>query len=133
MRIGFVTEQSKREMLMNFVIAYKLLLEKHELFAPEATARTIKQAAGLKVTSYLPGDMGGVSQLMTQIERNELDALIYFYSPGTNMQFDIIAHTEQFSEILRKCDEYCIPCATNLGSAEVLILGIANGDLDWRL
>ncbi|MBR6897113.1 MAG: methylglyoxal synthase [Lachnospiraceae bacterium] len=132
MRIGFMTEQSRREMLASFVIAYKMVLQGHELYAPEATARCIREAAGLKVNCFLPGNMGGINQLISQIERNELDAMIYFYSPGKEMQFDFVANTSQFGVLLRTCDEYCIPLATNLGSAEVLIMGIANGDLDWK-
>ena len=34
---------------------------------------------------------------------------------------------------LRLCDTYNVPCATNLASAEMLILGLQRGDLDWRM
>ena len=32
-----------------------------------------------------------------------------------------------------RCDQYNIPVATNIATAELLILGLARGDLDWRL
>ena len=34
--------------------------------------------------------------------------------------------------ITRLCDQYNIPFATNLATAEMLILGLQRGDLDWR-
>ncbi len=30
------------------------------------------------------------------------------------------------------CDAHNVPCATNLASAELMVLGLARGDLDWR-
>ena len=41
MRIGLIAEQSKRELMQNFCLAYKLLLEKHKLYAPKGTARAV--------------------------------------------------------------------------------------------
>lgn len=133
MQIGLIAEVSKRELMQNFCVAYKLLLAKHTLYAPELTARKIEEASGLKVTHYLPGDMGGIIQMSSQIERDEMDAVIFFYSPGVPIEADQHTQTDTFDEIIRLCDEYCIPVATNLASAELLILGIDHGDLDWRM
>lgn len=133
MRIGLIAESSRRELMQNFCIAYKLLLAKHALYATELTARKIEEAAGLKVTHYLAGEMGGIIQMSGQIERDELDALIFFYNPGVPIEADQHTQTDSLHEIVRLCDEYCIPVATNLASAELLILGIDHGDLDWRI
>ena len=35
-------------------------------------------------------------------------------------------------QTLHLCDTYNVPVATNLASAEMLILGLQRGDLDWR-
>ena len=35
--------------------------------------------------------------------------------------------------IVKRCEQYNIPVATNIATAELLILGLARGDLDWRL
>ena len=34
--------------------------------------------------------------------------------------------------ITKLCDQYNIPYATNLATAEILIHGLERGDLDWR-
>ena len=35
-------------------------------------------------------------------------------------------------ETLRHCDKNNVPVATNLASAEMLVMGLQRGDLDWR-
>lgn len=34
--------------------------------------------------------------------------------------------------IIQTCDQYNVPCGTNVATAEMLILGLDRGDLDWR-
>lgn len=128
MRIGLISEQSKRELMQNFSVAYKLLLAKHTLYATGVTARKIEEASSLKVNSFLPGEMGGIMQMVSLIEREELDAVIFLYTPGVMLE----AEKEYLWRILHLCDQYCIPLATNIASAEILILGIENGDLSWK-
>ena len=40
---------------------------------------------------------------------------------------------QRIMRTLRLCDTYNVPCATNLATAEMLILGLQRGDLDWRM
>ena len=39
---------------------------------------------------------------------------------------------EDIMYIAKLCDKNNIPIATNLACAEMLVLGLARGDLDWR-
>ena len=39
---------------------------------------------------------------------------------------------DEVNRIERLCDQYQIPYATNIATAEVMVLGLARGDLDWR-
>ena len=57
---------------------------------------------------------------------DEIDMVIYLSYPKdeddeTNLTY-----------IRRLCDEHNVPIATNLATAEMLIQGLARGDLDWR-
>ncbi len=131
MRIAFVSDQTKRELMQNFCIAYKMLLRKHELYATQTTGIKIEEATGLQIHKYLPGPLGGSEQLLIQIERNEIDAVIYFYTPqGLVNRPD--RHSVFFPKVNHMCDVYCVPLATNIATAEAIVLGIAAGDLDWR-
>ena len=61
------------------------------------------------------------------IERGDMDMVIFFYNPTM-----INPKEPDVYKIIRTCDQYNIPIATNIGTAESLILGLARGDLDWR-
>jgi methylglyoxal synthase len=34
--------------------------------------------------------------------------------------------------LVKLCDKYTVPVATNVATAEVLVLALDRGDLDWR-
>ena len=77
----------------------------------------------LLYTSHL----GGKQQLGSQIEHNEIDLLIFFRDPLTPR-----SHEPDVNDIVKLCDMYNIPIATNIATAEALILALDRGDLDWR-
>ncbi len=128
MNIGLIAHNSKRALLEDFCIAYKRILAKHELYATGTTGRRIEEATNLKVHKFLPGSIGGDKQFMEMIERNGLDMVLFFYNPAMINQKE-----PDIYEISRCCDQYNIPIATNIATAESLILGLDRGDLDWRL
>lgn len=111
----------------NFCLAYKRILSKHELYATGITGRRIEEVTKLKVHKFLPGSVGGDKQFTEMIERNSMDMVIFFYNP-------IIQDPRQadIERITRCCDKYNIPIATNIATAESLILGLDHGDLEWR-
>lgn len=127
MNIGFIAHNSRKSLIENFCLAYKYILGKHELYATGMTARRIEEATNLKVHKFLPGSVGGEKQFIDMIERDYMDLVIFFYNPIMNSpnEADIFA-------ITRTCDRYNIPIATNIATAESMVLGLANGDLDWR-
>lgn len=127
MKIGFIAHNSKKSLMENFCLAYKRILSKHELYATGDTGRRIEEVTNLRVHKFLPGAVGGDKQFTEMIERNDMDMVIFFYNPLLQdpRQADI-------DSITRCCDKYNIPIATNIATAESLLLGLANGDLDWR-
>ena len=128
MNIGFIAHNSRKSLIENFCLAYKYILARHELYATEMTGRRIEEATNLKVHKFLSGSVGGEKQFIDMIERDMLDLVIFFYNPIMNSpnEADIYAVT-------RACDRYSIPIATNIATAESMVLGLANGDLDWRV
>lgn len=128
MNIGLIAHISKRTLLEDFCIAYKRILAKHELYATGTTGRRVEEATNLKVHKFLPGSIGGDKQFMEMIERNGIDMVLFFYNPAMIDQKE-----PDIYEISRCCDQYNIPIATNIATAESLILGLDRGDLDWRL
>ena len=53
--------------------------------------------------------------------------LLYFRDTRATNVNNAVEH-----ELLRMCDIYNVPVATNIATAEVVITALDRGDLDWR-
>ena len=82
---------------------------------------------GLPVTCFLSGMQGGDQQISARIAYNEIDVLLFFRDPlkTDGKEPDILS-------MLKLCDVHNIPVATNVATAEMIILGLERGDLDYR-
>lgn len=128
MRIALVAHDQKKEDLIQFVTAFKAILEEHELFATGTTGTRIIDEVGLNIFRYKSGPLGGDQQIGSAIANNEMDMVIFFRDPLTAQP-----HEPDVTALIRLCDVYQIPLATNMGTAEILLKGIEEGFLDWRL
>ena len=128
MNIAFLAHDKKKELMVQFCTAYKSVLSKHELFATATTGRLIADHTGLNMTLLLSHKQGGHQQINARIAYNEIDLVLLFTDPNTTDHWD----GEQLLETIRHCDKHNVPIATNLASAEMLIMGLQRGDLDWR-
>ncbi len=128
MNIGISAQNSKKSLMEDFCIAYERILSKHDLYATYSTGHHVETITNLHIHKFLPGDIGGDKQFTDMVCRDEMDMVIYFYDPYKNE-----LGVPDIYLIVRACDQYSIPLATNLATAEMLIMGLANGDLDWRL
>ena len=73
------------------------------------------------------GSTGGLEQISSKISFNEIDCVFYFRSTDPSKEIHDYENT-----LLRLCDVYNIPLATNIATAEVLVTAIKSGSLDWR-
>ena len=127
MNIGLIAHDSKKTLMQNFCIAYRGILSKHNLFATGTTGRLIEEVTNLSVHKYLAGPLGGKQQLGAQIAQNDIDALIFL-----TVERCVKPHEPEVNDVIRLCDMHNIPMATNLATAEIIVLAIDRGDLDWR-
>ena len=128
MNIAFLAHDKKKELMVQFCTAYKSVLIKHNLFATATTGRLIADNTGLPITLLLSHKQGGHQQINARIAYNEIDLVLLFTDPNTTEHWDDC----QMIETIRYCDKHNVPIATNLASAEMLIMGLQRGDLDWR-
>ena len=126
MNIAFMAHDRKKELMVQLCIAYKGILEKHTLCATNTTGKLIAEATGLPVTLYLHADQGGSQQIGARIAYNEFDLVLFFNDPSNEKMAGAVSY------ISRLCDQNNIPFASNIATAEMLVLGLARGDLDWR-
>ena len=127
MDIAIIAEDNKKELMAQFCIAYCGTLSRHHLCATQITGKYISDATGLEIESFLSGDVGGTEQICARVSYNEIDMVLFFRSTDPATQ-----PTEAENNLLRLCDVYNIPLATNIATAEALINALDNGSLNWR-
>lgn len=127
MNIALIAHDKKKELMIQFCIAYKGVLSRHRLSSTGVTGKVVSDATGLEIYRHLSGASGGAEQIASRISCNEIDMLLFFRDPITAQP-----HEPNDASLLRLCDIHSIPYATNIATAEVLIHGLERGDLDWR-
>ncbi len=127
MNIAIIAHDAKKELMVQFCIAYCGVLSRHNIFATGTTGKLVSEATGLEITRFLSGGQGGAQQIGSRISCDEIDLVLLFRDPLT-------AKPSEPDErvLLNLCDVHNIPVATNIATAEVLIHGLERGDLDWR-
>ena len=128
MNIAFLAHDKKKELMVQFCTAYKSVLAKYNLFATATTGRLIADNTGLPITMLLSHKQGGHQQINARIAYNEIDLVILFTDPNSPDPWE----DAQLLDTLRHCDRQNVPIATNIASAELAIMGLQRGDLDWR-
>ncbi len=128
LNIALVAHDEKKDKLIEFIIAYKTILSKHDLFATGTTGLRIIDETGLDVTRFKSGPLGGDQEIGASIAQNRMDLIVFFRDPLTAQP-----HEPDVSALIRLADVYEVPLATNMGTAEVLLKGLEAGFFDWRL
>ncbi len=127
MNIALMAHDRKKELMVQFCIAYCGILSGHSICATNTTGRLVREATGLPVQLYLTHTQGGTQQIGARIAYNEIDLVLFFCDWVLDHKIQTPA-----LEIARLCDQYNVPFASNIATAEVLIQGLRHGDLDWR-
>ena len=127
MNIALIAHDAKKELMIQFCIAYCGILANHSICATNTTGRLVSEATGLPITLYMSCNQGGSQQIGSRIRYNELDMVLYFCDPQLVEEYHGCV-----TDIARLCDEKNIPFASNVATAEVLIHGLGRGDLGWR-
>ncbi len=127
MNIAIIAHDAKKELMVQFCIAYCGILSRHTILATGTTGKLVSEATGLDIVKFLSGNQGGTQQIASRIGCDEIDMVLWFRDP-----LNPKPNEPDENSILRLCDVHNIPVATNIATAEMLIHGLERGDLDWR-
>lgn len=127
MKIALIAHDKKKDDMVRFATAYEEILKEHELYGTGTTGTRIMEATRLKVNRFQSGPLGGDQEIGAMIAKNQMDIVLFFRDPLTAQP-----HEPDVSALIRLCDVYLVPLATNMGTAEVIIKGLERGDLAWR-
>ena len=127
MDIAIIADDNKKELMIQFCTAYCGILSRHHLYATHTTGKFISDATGLEIETFLRGSAGGMEQMSSKISFNEIDVVFYFRSTDPAKEIH-----DYESTLLRLCDVHNVPLATNIATAEALVMALDNGSLNWR-
>lgn len=126
MNIALMAHDNKKDLMVQFCTAYAGILSKHTICATNITGKMVAEATDLPIHLFLARVHGGAEQIGARIAYNEIDMVLFFNDPRDEKS------CESVSYISRLCDQNNIPFASNVATAEMLVLGLSRGDLDWR-
>lgn len=127
MKIALIAHDRKKQDMIQFTTAYKEILKDHDLFATGTTGKKIEEATALPIYRFQSGPLGGDQQIGALIAENKMDLVLFFRDPLTAQP-----HEPDVSALIRLCDVYAVPLATNMGTAEILIRALNTDAFQFR-
>ncbi|NLK12489.1 MAG: methylglyoxal synthase [Candidatus Phytoplasma sp.] len=121
MNIALIAHDKKKEQLINFISEHKEVFKRHVLYATGTTGKLLIEATGLNIHRKKSGPLGGDQEIGSMVANQQLDVVIFFRDPLTAQP-----HEPDVNALLRLCDLYEIPLATNLESAKLFIEHLSN-------
>jgi methylglyoxal synthase len=127
MKIALIAHDEKKNEMVNFTIAYEHIFSQHTLYGTGTTGKRIMAETNLTVNRLMSGPLGGDQQIGAMIATGEMDLILFFRDPLTAQP-----HEPDVNALLRLCDVYGIPLATNIATAELLVRSVEKGYFSWR-
>ena len=127
MNIALIAHDKMKDTMIGFCIAYENILKKYGLYGTGTTAKRIMNETSLSINRLASGPLGGDQQIGALIVSQDIDLVIFLRDPHTAQ-----SHEPDIQALIRLCDVYHVPVATNLASAEIFINALNRGELSWR-
>jgi methylglyoxal synthase len=116
MRIALIAHDRKKDDMVAFVSRHNEFFRDCDLVATRTTGGCLISALGLSVACVLSGPFGGDLQIGAQLVKGAVSAVFFLRDPMTPMP-----HEADITALLRLCDVYNVPYASNLAGAELIV------------
>lgn len=127
MNIALIAHDEMKNTMVGFCIGYESILCNYGLYATGTTGKRIEDETKLKIKRLASGPLGGDQQIGSLVVSQDIDLVMFLRDPMTAQ-----AHEPDIQALIRLCDVYHVPIATNLASAEIFIKALDRGELSWR-
>jgi methylglyoxal synthase len=116
MMLALIAHDGKKDEMVQFVRTHRELLSSCHLIATGTTGKRIAEATSLSVGTMLSGPMGGDAQIAARVAEGHVAMVIFLVDP-------LYAHPHEpdIQGLLRVCNVYNIPLATNVATASILL------------
>ena len=116
MNIALIAHDKKKDLIVEFAKKNVEALKRHKLYATGTTGKILIEATGLDIKRKKSGPLGGDQEIGSMVANGKLDVVIFFRDPLTAQP-----HEPDVSALLRLCDLYEVPLATNKESAKLFV------------
>ena len=118
MKLAVIAHNGKKADMVAFIMKRLDFFNRVEIIATGTTGKHIEHA-GLDVQCLKSGPLGGDAQIASLIADGQVDGVIFFIDP-----LDVHPHQVDVHMLLRICNVYNIPLATNYMTAVYVINGL---------
>ena len=117
MEIAIISHDGKKAEMVQFLNEHKELLASKKIqLISTGTTGTKAEKAGFKVRKLLSGPLGGDAQIAARVAEGKTKMVLFFRDP-----LEKHPHEPDIFMLMRLCDVYDVPLATNPSTAELLI------------
>lgn len=122
MTLALIAHDGKKDEMVEFARAHRAYLAQCHMIATGTTGGRIAEATGLPVERMLSGPMGGDAQIAAHVAEGQVAMMIFLIDP-------LYAHPHEpdIQGLLRVCNVYNIPLATNRATAALLLPQVVSG------
>jgi len=117
--IALVAHDGKKEELVAFAQRWQAFFNKVPILATKTTGSRLAEK-GMQVETVASGPKGGDAQIAARIAEGKVAGVIFFRDPMGKHP-----HEPDINMLLRMCDVYNIPLATNPATAELIARNIS--------
>ncbi|MGL4988963.1 MAG: methylglyoxal synthase [Cetobacterium sp.] len=117
-KIALIAHDNMKPEIVSFAKKHEHILVKYPLVSTGTTGLRIMEATNLEIHRFKSGPIGGDQQIGAEVAVNNIAAILFFRDPLTSQP-----HEPDISALIRVADVHKVPIATNLATAELLILG----------
>ncbi|MFN8441536.1 MAG: methylglyoxal synthase [Caldilineaceae bacterium] len=122
--IALIAHDGKKEDMVRFAQTHHEILATFHLIATGTTGQRIAAATGLPIERMLSGPYGGDAQIGSRVAEGKVVAVIFLIDP-------LYAHPHEpdIQGLLRICNVYNVPLATNEATAGLVLKALSTPSL----
>ncbi|MBE7384977.1 MAG: methylglyoxal synthase [Leptolyngbya sp. SIO1E4] len=118
--VALIAHDSKKDDIVALAKKYRPILARYHLIATNDTGQCIEAATGLTIERLVSGAQGGELQIAARVVSGDVVGVIFLMDSLSSQSYEL-----NYQALLRACNLYDVPLATNVATAELCIQGVA--------